>query len=338
MENIKNYTLNELKLIFSEKSFPKYLYKQVFNWVYKKRIEDSLLMTNISRNHREYLKDNYSFSMPKLIKKEKSIDQTVKFLFELEDKARLETVLIPNKSRRTLCVSTQVGCKFACLFCYSGKGGLVRNLTVSEILNQYMAVSDSVCPDKITNIVFMGIGEPLDNFDNVIKTIKILIEPNGLYFGRRRISISTCGLVPEIIELAKLNLRVKLSISLHAADDVTRSRLMPVNKIYPLRKVVDAAKEFSRRQKYPVTFEYLLIKANTKREDALKLVRLLRGVSYKLNLIPCNCNHGDLKFPDDKESNIFISELKKKGIIFTTRRSRGQDINAACGQLRAIHH
>jgi len=335
MRDIKEYTLEELKEFLSKNNFPKFYADQIFNWIYKKRKENFDLMTDLSKKAREFLKNNFYFSQLKMVKEEESSDGVRKFLFELEDKCKIEAALIPEGKRSTLCLSTQVGCKFACKFCLSGKYGFKRDLKTSEIINQYLFISDLISPQKITNIVFMGIGEPLDNFFNIIKAIKILIHPKGLYFGKKRICISTCGLIPEIKKLKDLNLGVKLSISLHSADERIRSKIMPINKKYPLKELIKAVKEFSLKQRYPITFEYILIKGlNTSKKEAFKLAKLLKGINCKINLIPLNPCFSFLP-PTQKEINLFKEEIKKHKLFFTLRKSRGKDINAGCGQLRA---
>jgi 23S rRNA (adenine2503-C2)-methyltransferase len=271
------------------------------------------------------------------IKKEKtSKDGTRKFLFELSDGNYIETVLIPEGKRLTLCVSSQVGCKYKCSFCMSGQGGFKRNMNISEIMNQFLQVSDEVLPKKITNIVFMGIGEPLDNFQNVTKAIENLTNSAGINFSSSRISISTCGLVPEIRKLIDSETGVKLSISLHASSDELRNKLMPINKKYPLKDLMAVLREFSRKKKSAVTFEYVLIEGmNVSEQDARKLVKLLHGIHAKLNLIPYNASAFKWKVPDKEKIRNFTEILKKKGIFYTLRKSKGQDIEAACGQLRA---
>jgi len=336
MQNILDYNICELQEALKSKGFPSFLAKQIFGWVYKKRVEDFELMTNISKETTKYLKANFSFSRPKLLKKETSSDGTEKFLFKLKDSSIIETVLIPERSRNALCVSTQVGCKFKCRFCLSGQGGFKRNLGVSEIINQYLAIRDLVAPAKITNIVFMGIGEPLDNLANTIKAVDILNEACGINFGKKKICISSCGLVPQIKELAKLDLGAKLSISLHSADDNIRSMLMPINKKYPLADLMAALGQFYRAKKEAITFEYVLLGGiNTKKQDAKKLAKLLHGIKAKINLIPYNGVHPKFISPSLKEVDSFKKELKKRGVLATLRKSRGQDIKAACGQLRA---
>lgn len=337
MTGLKDFSLEELKSYFKRKKIPAFCAGQIFNWVYKKRVEEFDLMTDLSGERREFLKDNFYFSGLSPVKREISADGAEKFLFKLEDSAVIETVLIPEGKRNTLCLSTQVGCKFKCKFCLSGQGGLKRSLKVSEIINQYLSVRDLISPSKITNVVFMGIGEPLDNFVNVVKAVEILMSPAGLSFRKGGITISTCGLAPEIKELAALNLGVKLSVSLHSADNTVRDKLMPVNKKYPLEELMKAVKQFTKSQKYPVTFEYTLIhNLNTSGKEALGLAKLLRTSKAKVNLIPYNGSRAEYK-PRESEVDIFKNELKKRGVFFTLRKPRGRDIKAACGQLRASY-
>lgn len=336
MKDIKNYSLKELKEILAKAGYPAYSASQIFDWVYKKRAEGFSRMSNLSKEVRALLNEVFCLSQVKLLKKEISSDQTEKFLFELEDKNLIETVIIPKKTRNALCLSTQVGCKFKCLFCLSGKSGFKRNLKVSEILDQYLQASKLIAPKIITNIVFMGIGEPLDNFSNTVKAIEIFTESVGINFSKRRISISTCGLIPEIERLADLRLGVKLSISLHAACDKKRTKLMPINRRYPLRDLIKAARLFARREKYLITFEYALIGGyNMSQQDVKDLAKLLRGMPYKINLILPNYLPAGYEVPNQNQIDDFRTELKKAGIFFTLRESRGQDIKAACGQLRA---
>jgi len=336
MEAIYNFTEKDLKDKLISNGFSGYTGRQIFEWVYQKRVSDFNLMSNLSKEMKGFLKDNFSISKLKLIKKEKSTDKTEKYLFELEDGMAIESVLIPEKTRSTLCVSTQVGCKFKCLFCVSGAKGFKRNLTAAEIIGQYFAVADLKAPAKVTNIVFMGIGEPLDNFDNTIKSINILMNSAGINFSKKRISISTCGLVPGIKELAKLKLGIKLSVSLHSADNDIRNKLMPINKKYPIEELMLATREFSKVSKDLVTFECVLIQdINTSIDDARKLAKLLNRVNGKANLIPYNGSSSEIQAPTQEQLNVFTQELKDRSVFFTLRKSRGQDINAACGQLKA---
>jgi len=336
MESIYNFTEKDLKNKLSSNGFPGYTARQVFEWVYGRRIQNFDLMSNLSKELRGFLRENFSILKLSLINKERSSDQVEKFLFKLEDDLAIETVLIPESSRSTLCVSTQVGCKFKCLFCASGEKGFKRNLTAAEIVNQYLTVASLRASCKITNIVFMGIGEPLDNFENTVNAINILMNSAGINFSKRRISISTCGLVPEIRELAKLKLGIKLSVSLHSADNSIRNKLMPINKKYPIEELILAIREFSKESRDRVTFECVLIQGiNTSIDDAGKLAKLINRVNGKANLIPYNGVSSEFKAPTQEEVDIFSQELERRGLFFTIRKSRGQDIDAACGQLKA---
>lgn len=338
MVDIKNFTINELSELLDRYDLPKYCSRQIFGWIYQKRVEDFNSMTNISKDVRLFFKDKFYCSNLKIEKEIDSEDGTKKFLFKLPDNNYIETVLIPEGKRLTLCVSSQVGCRYKCSFCMSGKDGFKRDLTVSEIVNQFLQISDKIVSEKITNIVFMGVGEPLDNFENVVKAIKNLKDPQGINFSSKKITISTCGLIPEIKKLINLKLGIRLSISLHAAGDDLRNRLMPVNKKYPLKDLMVVLREFSRQEKSTVTFEYVLINGvNISEQDAKKLVKLLHGMRAKLNLIPYNISSFKWKVPDKEEISKFTEILQKKGIFYTLRKSRGQDIKAACGQLRACY-
>jgi len=335
MEDIKNFTLSDLTDVLKGYDLPRYCGRQIFNWIYGRGIEDFDAMTDIAKRVRAILRERFYFSRLSVRKRMHSSDSTEKFLFGLDDGLGVETVYIPEGERATLCVSTQAGCKFRCRFCLSGREGLSRNLKASEILNQYLEVAAMVRPRSITNIVFMGIGEPLDNFSPVVKSICILKDPGGIHFGKGRICLSTCGIIPKIEELITLRLGIKLSISLHAADDKKRSQLMPVNRKYPLNELMKTARDFSQHSQYPVTFEYLLIRDfNTSSDDALKLARLLGSSRYKINLIPYNpSSHFVWKSPQQEEVEAFTRVLKKRGVFFTLRKPRGADIHAACGQL-----
>lgn len=336
MTDIKNLTREELAGTLKVNGYPGYTAGQIFDWAYKKRVEDFDRMSNISREARKFLKENFCFSRLTAVKRQISCDGTEKFLFQLNDKSHIESALIPENDRLTLCVSTQVGCKFKCAFCSSGQAGFKRNLTAGEIVGQYLEVQEKIKPRLITNLVYMGIGEPLDNFSNTAASLRIFLDHRGIGLGKRRICVSTAGIIPAINELHKLNLGVKLAISLHSPDDAARSKIMPVNKKYPLYELMKAARDFSQKEKWPVSFEYAMFRGlNTGKDDAQKLARLTAGMDYKLNLMTYNSScHGFLP-PTDQESDAFINEIKQRHMMFTLRRSRGQDIDAACGQLRA---
>jgi 23S rRNA (adenine2503-C2)-methyltransferase len=295
-------------------------------------------MTNISKNDISLLEKNFYILRIALLEKLKSKDGTEKFLFELPDKEVIESVFIPRGKYNTACLSSQVGCRFACIFCASGKK-FVRNLSTSEIITQLLEMMN-ITKKKITHIVFMGIGEPLDNYDNVIRAIHILNSPLGFNIGARRITISSCGIIPKIKKLKNEGLQIELSISLHSADDCLRSRLMPVNKKYPVRELIACLKDYIKQTNRQITFEYVLIKdVNDRIDDINMLIRALKGLNCKINLILCNlAEKGAFKRPSKKQAQDFKYRLIKNGLHSTLRKSRGEDIRAACGQLRIRHN
>ena len=337
MKDIRNYSLDEFDAIFKGWGETAYRAKQTFSWLYQKRVDSFDLMSNLSLELRKKLKDNFSLNRLKLDRLQESSDTTKKFLFALEDGNLIESVLIPVKERLTACLSSQAGCPFSCGFCASGIAGFKRNLQVSEITGQLLEIDYTLKDSAVTNVVFMGTGEPLDNYENVLKAIRIINAPQGFNIGARRITISTCGIIPGIKRLSVEGLQVELSVSLHASDDKTRARLMPVNKKYPLKDLISACKEYAALTKRQVTFEYVLIKGlNCSKEAADDLVRLLTGWECKVNLLVYNPVK---EFPyqpaEDREIEFFVWSLRKKGIVVTLRKSRGKDIDGACGQLRA---
>lgn len=316
----------------------KYRAKQIAKWVFQKGISDFDLMTNISKRVRELLKSKTYISKLKLIIKQKTkIDQTEKYLFELEDKERIETVLIKEKRRNTLCISTQVGCKLNCAFCATGKMGFKRNLTFGEIVDQIIQVKNLIpSREKIDNIVMMGMGEPLLNYENVIKATEIITSELGLSISAKKITLSTCGIIPQIKKLAKENLKVKLAISLNATTDQTRNKLMPINKKYPLSKLLSTVKSYAIDTKRRITFEYILIgDVNDSDEDALRLAKLIRGIPCKINLIAYNPIVSiEFEKPSKERIEKFRDILYPRCPAVIIRKSKGEDIGAACGQLR----
>lgn len=337
MLDIKELSLNELEDILKSWSVPKYCARQIFLWVYQKGILDFSGMSNLPLDLRNRLKGEFYISSLKATDVLKSKDGTEKFLFELADKNLIEAVAIPADKRVTGCVSSQVGCKFSCKFCASGILGFKRNLTAGEILDEVLHLKNNSLDKKLTHIVFMGTGEPLDNYDNVLRAIRVINSPGGFNIGARRITISTSGIIPGIEKLAKEDLQIELSISLHAADDNIRSALMPVNKIYPLSKLITACRDYIKLTDRQITFEYVLIKGlNSDLHNAKKLCIILRELRLvKVNLIPAN-NISELGIasPEKQEIFKFKNYLLKSGIQVTLRKERGADIEAACGQLR----
>ena len=335
MKNIKDYNLDELQEELINMGEKKFRAEQIFKWIYKEKVKSFDEMTNLSIELREKLKENYTMCNYNILKKQESKDGTKKYLFDVLDGNAIETVLMQYHHGKTVCVSSQIGCKMGCKFCASTGIQFVRNLTAGEIVEQILAVEQDI-NDKISNIVFMGIGEPLDNYDNVIKAIKIMNNPKGLEIGTRHISISTSGLVPRIYDLANEKIQCTLSISLHATTDEKRSSMMPVNNRYNIEELMKACKDYIKITNKRISFEYALAKDNNDNlEDAQRLVDLLKGMLCHVNLIPINKIENG-KFSKSTNENIlkFRDFLNEHGIVATVRRELGSDIDAACGQLR----
>ena len=335
MKNIKDYNLDELQEELINMGEKKFRAEQIFKWIYKEKVKSFDEMTNLSIELREKLKENYTMCNYNILKKQESKDGTKKYLFDVLDGNAIETVLMKYHHGKTVCVSSQIGCKMGCKFCASTGIQFVRNLTAGEIVEQILAVEQDI-NDKISNIVFMGIGEPLDNYDNVIKAIKIMNNPKGLEIGTRHISISTSGLVPRIYDLANEKIQCTLSISLHATTDEKRSSMMPVNNRYNIEELMKACKDYIKITNKRISFEYALAKDNNDNlEDAQRLVDLLKGMLCHVNLIPINKIENG-KFSKSTNENIlkFRDFLNEHGIVATVRRELGSDIDAACGQLR----
>ena len=335
MKNIKDFDLEDLKnelIGLGEKAFRA---DQIFDFLYVKKVKSFDEMTNLSLELREKLKENYDICNFKILNKQVSKDGTVKYLFDLLDGNAIETVVMEYSYGKSVCVSTQVGCKMGCKFCASTGIPFVRSLTAGEIVEEILAVEDDL-NIRVSNVVYMGIGEPLDNYDNVVKSIRILNNQKGISIGARHISVSTSGLVPRILDLAKENIQCTLSISLHATTNEKRSSMMPVNDRYSIEELMDACKEYIKITKKRVSFEYALAKDNNDNlEDAKRLVKLLKGMNCHVNLIPINKIENG-KFSQSTNENIlkFRDYLNDNGITATVRRELGSDIDAACGQLR----
>ena len=295
-------------------------------------------MTNLSKRFRQELNQVSFISTFHPLHVEQARDGTKKFLFQLEDGNRIESVLIPDKTRLTLCLSTQVGCAFGCRFCLTGKMGWKRDLTVSEIVNQILAVRETL-PEKasITNIVLMGMGEPLANYKNTLKAIELMHHPDAFKFSSRRITLSTVGLLPELERLSKEKISFRLAISLNASDEETRSQLMPVSRRYPLNKLLALCKNFPLRPRTRITFEYVMVEGiNDSPQDAKRLLRILKGIPSKINLIPLNEAPGiPFKRPSEEKVIQFQEILMEGGLTAIVRTSKGREISAACGQLQA---
>ena len=333
-------TLEDLETFFLDAKLPKYRAKQIWLYVYKQGIVDFNLMTNLSLTLRKFLTDTFILERLDIKKISTSEDKTKKILIKCLDGNTFEAVIIPEKDYFTVCVSSQIGCNMGCKFCCTGSQKMIRNLSAGEIVMQFLLAKDLIQDwskdiKKLKNIVFMGMGEPLLNFDNVAKAIKILTSSDGLEISRRHITVSTCGIVPNIKKCAK-DLKVNLALSLHAVDDDSRSTLMPINKKFPIKEVLKACREYSILTKTKITFEYILIDGvNDSEKDAKKLVSIISGINAKINLIPFNAWEG-CSFSQSKESQIskFSNVLKQKGYEILIRRSKGGDVDAACGQLK----
>ena len=335
MKNIKDYDLSDLKeemISIGEKGFRA---EQIFKWLYVDKVKDFDEMTNLSLEFREKLKQNYNLCIFNILKKQVASDGTIKYLFDVLDGNAIETVLMKYHHGYTICVSSQIGCKMGCKFCASTGIPFSRNLVSGEIVEQLLAVQrdENI---KISNVVFMGIGEPLDNYDNVINAIRIINNQKGINIGARHISVSTSGLVPKIYKLAEENIQCTLSISLHATTDEKRSKMMPVNNLYNMESLIQACKDYISKTNRRISFEYALAKENNDNlDDAKQLVKLLKGMNCHVNLIPINkIENGSFTKSSNEAIMKFRDYLNEHGIVATIRRELGSDIDAACGQLR----
>ena len=334
-ENIKNYNLEELQEIVLNLGEKKYRAEQIFNWIYKENVTSFDDMVNLPLTLRDKLKEKFDLHIFKIITKQESVDGTKKYLFDILDGNAIETVLMQYKHGYSICVSSQVGCKMGCKFCASTGIKFARSLEAGEIVEQIQSVERDA-KVKVSNVVFMGIGEPLDNFQNVLKAVELINNPKGINIGARHISISTSGIVPKIYELADRNLQCTLSISLHSASNEKRSEMMPINNLYNIEELMKACKYYIKKTNRRISFEYALAKENNDNlEDAKELVKLLKGMLCHVNLIPINKIEGG-KFSKSTNENIikFRDYLNDHGIVATIRRELGSDIDAACGQLR----
>ncbi len=336
MTDISSYNLQELEGLCKEMDIPKFRAKQIYQWLHVKLAESFEEMTNIDKTLRQKLSEKFIIAMPKIERKLVSqIDGTVKYLFEFADGQCVESVVMRYKYGNTICVSTQAGCAMGCKFCASTKAGKVRDLSTGEILSQiYKAQKD--IGERISHVVLMGIGEPLDNFDNVVKFLYMISDANGLNIGQRNLSLSTCGIVPKIDELAELDLQITLSISLHAPNNEIRSQTMPINKKYNVEELISACKRYTDKTGRRISFEYALIKGvNDSIEQAHELCRLVNGILCHINLIPVNSiEQGGYEKSDRESIENFKKTIESHKITATVRRKLGADINAACGQLR----
>lgn len=343
MQSIKTLTLDELTANLANRGEPAYRAKQIVSWLYERRVRNFSDMSNLPASLRDRLGKEFDDQPLEVVAKTGSHDTTQKFLFRLRDNQLVETVLIPASpalygsaaDRRTLCVSSQVGCAYGCKFCASGLDGWKRNLDAGEIVEQLLSV-EAASGERVNNIVFMGMGEPLSNYDNLMRAISIINAPWGVGIGARHITVSTSGLVPRIRELADQPLQIRLAISLHGATDFVRDQIMPVNRKYPLAELLDACDYFRSRKKQKITFEYILIEGvNDTLDDARELAKIARQLEAKINVIPYNSVDGlNWVRPSETAQDAFMDVLRRGAASATIRREKGHDIAAACGQLR----
>lgn len=335
MKNIYNYKLEDLENYFLSIGEKKYKAKQLYDWLYIKRVNSFEMMTNIKKDLINKLKEDFNIDYIEIIKIQRS-ETTNKYLFKLLDGNYIEAVLMRHDYGNSICVSSQVGCNMGCKFCESGRLKKVRNLETFEMVQQIMLI-EKYTQKRVDSVVLMGIGEPFDNYENIIKFIKIINDPKSLAIGARHITVSTCGLVPKIKEFMNLDLQVNLALSLHAADDETRKKIMPIAKVYSLDIIMTTLKEYIKKTNRRVTIEYVMLSmVNDKESDAYNLAKLLKGMNVYVNLIPYN-ETSNINYTKSSKKRIdrFFEILKKQGINVTVRREFGGNIKAACGQLRS---
>lgn len=342
MENILNFTRNDLAIWFEDRGIRSFRAGQIFKWLYIGQADTFEQMTDLSKDLRKEIAEHFFIKRLDIEEQKISVDKTEKFLLRLDDGQHIESVLIPGKENFTLCVSSQVGCAQGCKFCLTAKGGFVRNLTVAEIIAQirdarYYLTQKGIDPKKLSNLVFMGMGEPLANYKNLIKALGIILDSDyGLKFSSKRVTVSTSGLIPKITQLG-LDTDVNLAISLNATTNEMRTRLMPINKKYPMDQLLKACRSFSIKPRNKITFEYILMKGvNDTKEDAMRLAKLLVPIKAKINLIPFNEHDASgFKRPSKADISAFLQILLDRNFTAIIRKSKGDDILAACGQLKA---
>lgn len=341
MENIYNLNYNELETVIKEAGLPKFRTKQIWSWLYKHLITEFNQMNNVDQKTKNYLEENYFIPNYEIVKHQKSSDGTQKVLLQLTDKEVVETVLMKYKHGYSVCVTTQIGCKIGCSFCASHLGGFKRNLSTGEIVAQVIAFSRIVVPEgeRVGNIVVMGIGEPMDNLDNVLQFIDIINDDQGLNIGARHITVSTSGIVPKMYELIEYPKQINLAISLHASNNEVRSQIMKINNVYSIEDIMKVTKEYIAKTNRRVSFEYIMLSGiNDQVEHAKELANLVYGVNCHINLIPFNSvEEYDYRKSQDDQIKKFEKILKERNIQVTTRKSKGDDIDGACGQLRRKH-
>lgn len=333
--DIKSMTKDELSKTLEMIGEPRYRAVQVFKWLHR-GIESFDEMTDIPKTLRDKLSDEFTIKNVKIKKRlESSIDDTVKYLYELDDGEKIECVVMKYLHGYSICISTQAGCRMGCSFCASGLFGLKRNLTASEMLSEITAAQKDL-NIRISNVVLMGMGEPLDNFENTVRFLKLVSCDDGLNIGLRHISLSTCGIVPKILELMEYEFPITLSVSLHAPDNTIRDRIMKINHVYPVEQLISACRKYFKKTNRRISFEYAIIKdVNNSEECAFKLFELLKGLPCHINLIPANpVKENNYSAPSRRDIKNFQSQLEALNMNVTVRRTLGADINASCGQLR----
>lgn len=338
MINLIGYPEKSLTETLAEWGEKPYRTNQIFNWVFHYGVRDFDSMTNLSKSLRAQLAEKFYFGLPAISERTHSQDGSIKFLFELEDGERVESVWMPDGDRKTLCLSTQVGCRLACSFCLTATLGLKRNLTTAEIIGQFLAVNQDLKEeDAITNVVYMGMGEPLDNYDPVCEALRLMISTEAMRVSTRKITLSTSGLVDKIDRFKEENIPVNLAISLNATEDATRDVLMPINKKYPIQVLLDCLRDYPLKASRRITFEYVLLKGvNDSDDDAHRLAGLLKQIPSKINLIVFNDFDGaDYGPPSAERVRTFQQILMDKNYTVFVRKNRGTDILGACGQLAA---
>jgi 23S rRNA (adenine2503-C2)-methyltransferase len=328
--------LHELEHELEQRGIPRFHARQLYRWIFKRAVIDFDLMTDLSKTLRTRVRDEFTVTTPVVVSDELSVDGTRKFVLRLNDGKRIESVFIPDTPSMTFCISTQVGCAMACDFCLTGKMGLVRHLTTAEIVGQVRVLAAATnLLDHPFNIVLMGMGEPLHNYDNTMKALRILHSEQGLAISPRRVTLSTVGIVPGLERLAHEPLMPNLAISLHATTEEQRTQLVPPNRKYPLAEIIDTCRRFPLKNRSRITFEYVLLAGvNDSPDDARRLVKLLSGIKAKVNLIPLNPAPGiPYERPSDERVERFAQILADRHVTVSVRKSRGRDIRAACGQL-----
>jgi 23S rRNA (adenine2503-C2)-methyltransferase len=334
------YTIDRMENLMVTLGEKPYKGRQLFKWLYNTRQYDFSLMTDLKKELRERLADRYRFDSLDLEYAAKSIDGTEKFLFRLDDNRPVETVLIPDDDRKTLCISSQAGCALACKFCATGTMGLLRNLTAGEIVGQLVFLRERYGHEAFSNVVFMGMGEPLNNFETTLESVRIMTESSGLGLAAKKITISTSGVTPKIRKLADAGVKTRLAVSLHAATQEKRAQIMPVAQTFKLENLIEAIRYYAETTGQRVTFEYIIFDGfNDTMDDVLALSRLVRGIPCKINILAYNEVPGlDFKRPSDEKVDWFGKQLYPRTPAVTVRKSRGRDIAAACGQLAAEKH